>query len=161
MASLNTKYLAREIGAPLVAATIAKPTIAEPTEVLIRVKAIEINPADVKMVDQGHRTTSWPLVPGLNGAGIVEAVGNQVENVAVGDEVSALFTPGDRSASSQNFAVVQEAKVAKKLVTWSLEDAATIGYVESLVPVFRSCSRNFPLMPFWAKLISCDSERVI
>jgi NADPH:quinone reductase-like Zn-dependent oxidoreductase len=129
MASNNTKYLVREKGGPLVATTTAKPTIIEPTEVMIRLKAIAINPADWKMIDQGHIITSWPFVPGLDGAGVVEAVGDDVKNFAVGDEVLALFWVGDRAASYQNFAVVQETKVARKPTTWSFEDAATLGCV--------------------------------
>lgn len=109
--------------------TTTKPTTLEPTEILIRLKAIAINPADCKMIDQGHRITSWPLVPGLDGAGIVEAVGTNVRDFRLEDRVLALFTPGNRSGSYQTFAVVRERKVAKMPATWSFEDAATLGYV--------------------------------
>lgn len=109
--------------------TTTKPTILDPTEILIRLKAIAINPADCKMIDQGHRITSWPLVPGLDGAGIVEAVGTDVNDFGLGDRVLALFTPGNRGGSYQTFAVVQERTVAKIPTTWSFEDAATLGYV--------------------------------
>ncbi|KAJ5580337.1 uncharacterized protein N7459_006322 [Penicillium hispanicum] len=115
------------MGASLVATAAAKPASIGPTEVLIGIKAIAINPADYKMADQGHRVTAWPLVPGLDGAGIVEAVGDQVKRVALGDQVLALFTPGDRAGSYQSFAVVQESAVAKIPPTWALEEAATLG----------------------------------
>ena len=129
MASQNTKVFVQGKGGPLGIATTAKPTIIEPNEIIIRLKAIAINPADCKMIDQGYRVTSWPLVPGLDGAGIVDAVGDHVNNFAVGDEVLAQFTAGDRGGSYQEFAVVQEAMVAKKPSTWSFEEAATLGYV--------------------------------
>ena len=129
MASSNTKYVVREKGSPLVATTTAKPTIIEPTEVMICLKAIAINPADCKMIYQGHRVTSWPFVPGLDGAGVVEAVGDEVKNFAVGDQVLAMFTASDRAGSYQNFAVVEEMMVAKKPITWSFEDAATLACV--------------------------------
>jgi NADPH:quinone reductase-like Zn-dependent oxidoreductase len=128
MTSENTKILVRGKGSPLEATITAKPTIIEPNEVMIRLKAIAINPADCKMIDQGHRVTSWPLVPGLDGAGVVEAVGANVKNFALGNEVLAMFTAGDRGGAFQNFAVVQEMMVAKKPTTWSFEDAATLGY---------------------------------
>jgi NADPH:quinone reductase-like Zn-dependent oxidoreductase len=131
MASTNIKYLVRSQGGHLVATTTAKPTIIEPTEVMIRLKAIAINPADWKMIDQGHRVTSWPLVPGLDGAGVVEAVGDKVKNFAFGDEVLATFMPGDRGGSYQKFAVVEETMVAKKPTTWSFDEAATLGYLSS------------------------------
>ena len=131
MTSENTKYLVRGQGKPLEAAVTAQPIISEPTEVMIRLKALAINPADCKMIYQGHRITSWPLVPGLDGAGVVEAIGEDVENFVVGDEVLAMFAPGDRGGSYQNFAVVQQTMVAKKPATWSFEDAATLGCVKS------------------------------
>jgi len=135
MASENTKLLVRGQGSPLEAITTSKPTITEPNEVMIRLKVIAINPVDCKMIDQGHRVTSWPLVPGLDGAGVVEAVGDDVKNFSVGDEVLAMFTAGDRGGAFQNFAVVQEAMVAKKPTTWSFEDAATLGYVVFVFPL--------------------------
>jgi NADPH:quinone reductase-like Zn-dependent oxidoreductase len=141
MASENTKLIVRRQGSPLEATTTTKPTIIEPDEVMILLKAIAINPADCKMIDQGHRVTSWPLVPGLDGAGVVEAVGADVKNFAPGDEVLAMFTVGDRGGAFQKFAVVQEMTVAKKPTTWSFEDAATLGYVVFYFP--------FLLLPFF------------
>lgn len=129
MAFQNTKLLVHGKGSPLIATTAAKPTINGPNEVMIRVKAIAINPADCKMIDQGHRVTSWPLVPGLDGAGVVEAVGDNVKNFTIGDEVLAMFTAGDRGGSFQNFGVVEESMVAKMQSTWTFEDASTLGCV--------------------------------
>ncbi|KAJ5175768.1 uncharacterized protein N7482_001645 [Penicillium canariense] len=79
------------------------------------------------MIDEGHRVTSWPFVPGLDGAGVVEQVGEGVLDFAAGDRVLALFTPGDRSGSYQEYAVVQEKDVAKIPARWSFEDASTLG----------------------------------
>ncbi|KAI9832426.1 MAG: hypothetical protein M1819_004415 [Sarea resinae] len=129
MASKITRYVVMGKGSPLVAIPAAKPTTLEPTEVMIRLKAIAINPADWKMIDQGHRVTSWPVVPGLDGAGIVEAVGDNVKSFVSGDEVLAMFGAGDRGGSYQDFAVVQETMVAKIPRTWSFEEAATLGCV--------------------------------
>lgn len=92
MALQFTKYLARQKGSPLEAIMAPKPSILQPTEVLIRVKAVAINPADYKMIDQGHRVTSWPLVPGLDGAGIIEQVGDEARDFKIGDRVLAFFT---------------------------------------------------------------------
>ncbi|KAJ5224966.1 hypothetical protein N7468_006191 [Penicillium chermesinum] len=79
------------------------------------------------MIDQGHRFTSWPLVPGLDGAGVVDQVGAAVERFSPGDRVAALFAPGDRSASYQEFSVVKETSVAKIPDAWSFESAASLG----------------------------------
>lgn len=126
MASQNTKYLIRSKGSPLEAITTTKPIIIDPYEVMIRLKAIAINPADVKMIDEGHRISSWPLVAGLDGAGIVEGVGEHVEKFAVGDKVLAAFEAGDRSGSFQKVAVVNESLVAKIPLSLSFEDAASL-----------------------------------
>lgn len=129
MATMNAKYIARKQGGPLVATTTSRLTTIEPTEVMIRLRAVAINPADIKMIDQGLRISTWPLVAGGDGAGVVEAVGDKVTSVGVGDEVLAKFTPGDRGGSFQQFAVAQEMMVAKKPAAWSFEEAATLPYV--------------------------------
>jgi NADPH:quinone reductase-like Zn-dependent oxidoreductase len=133
MALNFSKWLVRQKGGSLEAMIAPKPLVLQPTEVLIRVKAIAINPADYKMIDQGHRVTSWPLVPGLDGAGVIEQVGDKAGDFMDGDRVLALFTPGDSSGSYQEYAVVQGKDVAKIPATWSLEEAATLGFVVSLI----------------------------
>jgi NADPH:quinone reductase-like Zn-dependent oxidoreductase len=79
------------------------------------------------MIDQGHRVQSYPFVPGLDGAGIVEAVGDDVKRIKIGDEILANFSSGDRTGAFQNFAVVHEWAVVKKPGNWSWEEAASIG----------------------------------
>ncbi|KIN05009.1 hypothetical protein OIDMADRAFT_142790 [Oidiodendron maius Zn] len=144
----NIKYLARGVGARLEATVSPKPTILEPTEVIIRLRAIAINPADCKMIDLGHRVTSWPRVPGLDGAGVIEDVGDRVKNFAVGDEVLAMFFPGDRNASFQSFAVVQETMLAKKPATWSFENAATLGvcYLTGIIGLGIGLGMGLPFL---------------
>lgn len=129
MATQNTKYLAHQQGSPLTSKTTSKPIPTSPDEVVIRLKAAAINPADCKMIDQGLRVASWPLVPGLDGAGVVDAVGEGVSRFNVGDAVLASFASGDRGASFQEFAVVKGNMVAKMSVGWSFDEAASLGYV--------------------------------
>lgn len=61
-----------------------------PGEVLVRVKAASVNPVDWK-IGAGHldamMETHFPLIPGWDVAGVVEAVGLDVQEYAVGDEV--------------------------------------------------------------------------
>ncbi|MFJ9562822.1 NADP-dependent oxidoreductase [Streptomyces fuscichromogenes] len=63
---------------------------AGPGSVLVRVKAAGVNPVDWHVV-AGHLNSvlkvSLPLVPGFDVAGVVEAVGPDVTQFAVGDEV--------------------------------------------------------------------------
>lgn len=121
------KCLVREKRASLDIISATKPDNLKPSEVTIRLKAIAINPADFKMIDHGHRVTSWPFVPGLDGAGIVEAIGSDVTLYTPGDRVLALFEPGDRGGSYQTLATVQEQDVTWIPISWSFEDASTLG----------------------------------
>ncbi|WP_253855766.1 NADP-dependent oxidoreductase [Prauserella alba] len=61
-----------------------------PGEVLVRVKAAGVNPVDWKLAAGGLdplMETRFPLIPGWDVAGVVEAVGLDVDEYAVGDEV--------------------------------------------------------------------------
>ncbi|WP_438484989.1 NADP-dependent oxidoreductase [Streptomyces sp. S186] len=61
-----------------------------PDSVLIRVKAAGVNPVDWKIVAgylDGVMHAHFPLIPGWDVAGVVEAVGADAPEYAVGDEV--------------------------------------------------------------------------
>lgn len=61
-----------------------------PDVVLVRVKATSVNPVDWKIREgalDGIFTSHFPLVPGWDVAGVVEAVGPAVTEFAPGDEV--------------------------------------------------------------------------
>jgi NADPH:quinone reductase-like Zn-dependent oxidoreductase len=62
-----------------------------PDQALVRVKAIGLNHLDVwvRKGVPGH-VFPLPLIPGSDGAGVVQQVGKLVKNVAVGDEVIVL-----------------------------------------------------------------------
>lgn len=63
-----------------------------PTEVLVRVKAVGINPVDV-FTREGkayNRALTLPHIPGWDVAGVVEAVGYGVTRFRVGDEVFGM-----------------------------------------------------------------------
>ena len=61
-----------------------------PEQVIIRMKAAGINPGEAA-IREGTFAKQWPATfpsgQGSDLAGVVEAVGNAVRNVAVGDEV--------------------------------------------------------------------------
>ena len=70
---------------------LPKPKVA-PDEVLIRVKAAGVNPVDWKFASGGLDSLlegRFPLVPGWDVAGVVEEVGLDAGEFAVGDEVMA------------------------------------------------------------------------
>ncbi len=69
-----------------------RPSI-EPGEALVKLEAIGVNYIDVY-----HRTGLYPLplpmTPGMEAAGVVEAVGSDVTEVRAGDRVAYAMTPG-------------------------------------------------------------------
>jgi len=61
-------------------------------EVLVRLESSGVCRSDYNAVD-GTTDTPWPVVLGHEGAGVVEAVGEGVARVAVGDHVTLSWTP--------------------------------------------------------------------
>jgi NADPH:quinone reductase-like Zn-dependent oxidoreductase len=93
-------------------------------DVLVRVLAVSANPADVKQRAAAAESRE-SLILGYDGAGIVEAVGPQVNTLAVGDEV---WYAGDitRHGSNAEFQAVDETTVAPKPVSLSFADAVAL-----------------------------------
>ena len=77
-------------------------------EALVRLEAIGVN-----FIDVYHRTGLYPLplpfIPGMEGAGVVEAVGPGVSEPAVGDRVAYAMAPG----SYAEYAVVPASRLVK------------------------------------------------
>jgi hypothetical protein len=99
------------------------PTL-RPYDVLVRVMAVSVNPADVK-TRAGLSTSDEPIILGFDAAGIIEAVGPQVSSLAVGDEV---WYAGDigRQGSNAEFQAVDERIVARKPTSLSFAEAAAV-----------------------------------
>ncbi len=103
---------------------VAKPRIQE-NEVLIKVKATTINPLDMKIRSgdmQKIMPVPLPFIPGLDAAGIVEAIGNKVTRFKVGDEVFATTSAG----SYAEYLAANEDQVALKPNTISCNEAASL-----------------------------------
>lgn len=80
----------KEYTKPLVLTEVEEPTYG-PREVLVKVKAAGICGTDLKIRDGLVPTKELPLIPGHEVAGVVAAVGKEVENFRVGDEVLVSF----------------------------------------------------------------------
>ncbi|WP_104129453.1 zinc-binding dehydrogenase [Cryobacterium sp. N21] len=66
-----------------------------PGEVLIRVTHAGINFKDVMMRRGDHAYSSvWPVIPGLEVAGVIEQVGDRVDSLEIGKRVVALTNTG-------------------------------------------------------------------
>jgi zinc-binding alcohol dehydrogenase family protein len=95
-----------------------------PHDALVRVEAVSVNPADVKRRASLPEADS-PVILGFDAAGVVEAVGDEVTTIAVGDDV---WYAGDisRQGSNAQFHAVDERIVAHKPVSLSYADAAAL-----------------------------------
>lgn len=97
---------------------VLTPTAAEGT-VLIRVKAAGLNPIDNGIASgmmAGMLPHEYPLVLGRDAAGVVEAVGDGVNGVTVGDEVlgHVLLAPPIQAGTLAEYAVLPAATVTPK-----------------------------------------------
>ncbi|GKS70133.1 NADPH:quinone reductase [Nitrosomonas sp. PY1] len=95
-------------------------------QVLVRIKAVGINPIDIKIRTAPDRfPVTFPVIPGCDGAGIVESVGTQVQHFKPGDEVY-FSQPGfnGRQGSYAEYVLVDDDLLALKPRSLSFEQAA-------------------------------------
>jgi NADPH:quinone reductase-like Zn-dependent oxidoreductase len=97
-----------------------------PKKVLVRVKAAGINPGEAS-IRKGLFAERWPSTfpsgQGSDLAGIVEGVGAEVKNVAVGDEVIGF---SNNRSSQAEFVVVEEDNLVARPQNVSWEQAGAL-----------------------------------
>jgi NADPH2:quinone reductase len=105
---------------------VSDPQIQSKTETLVRLRAAGINPVDAKQRGRGPwYPGALPVILGIDGAGIVEEVGQDVKSVKRGDEV--FFAHGGFGKLPGNYAeftVVEERFLAHKPSAVSFVEAA-------------------------------------
>lgn len=74
-------------------------------EIRVRIMAAALNPVDAKLAIGGHAAWTYPHILGVDGAGVVDALGAGVENFAVGARVLAHF-PLSRPGTLAQYALV-------------------------------------------------------
>lgn len=94
-------------------------------DILVAVKAVSINPVDVKVRAPKDKVEATPRVIGYDASGVVEAVGPDVTLFRKGDEV---FYAGDitRSGTNAEFHLVDERIVGFKPASLSHAQAAAL-----------------------------------
>lgn len=97
-----------------------------PHDVLVRLKAASLNPADTFFRRSGPLIDGdQPLVLGCDGAGIVEAVGDQVRGILPGEEVAFCYGGiGGDPGTYAEFAVVPAHSLGRKPENVSFAEAA-------------------------------------
>ncbi len=92
-------------------------------EVLIRVMAAAVNPVDV-FIREG-RSNQFPLIPGMDAAGVVEQVGNKVTKFRRGDAIYAYLSFEEQGGYAE-FAVTKQDHAALKPKSIDFEQAAAV-----------------------------------
>lgn len=115
-----------EAGAPPVVAEIPTPQ-AGPGEVLVKIAVASLNAVDAAIA-AGMMPHEYPLVIGRDAAGVIEAVGEGVEGLAVGDAVigAATFAPPLQAGTIAEYAVFPVATVTPKPAGLSFAAAASL-----------------------------------
>ncbi|GAA5087068.1 NADP-dependent oxidoreductase [Chryseobacterium ginsengisoli] len=102
------------------------PTIRNDNDVLIKIKAIGVNPVDVKIrtgLMKNIRPVTMPFIPGGEASGIISEIGANVSKYKVGDEVIALT----KTNGYAEYITLSEDSLVLKPNTLTFQEAASIG----------------------------------
>ena len=93
-------------------------------QILVRVKAVGLNPVDYKLTKSGFPTWHFPHILGLDVAGVVEQVGVDVDRFEIGD---CVMYHGDLSKRGglAEFAVTTAHTASKLPLTRTLTISGT------------------------------------
>jgi NADPH:quinone reductase len=109
--------------------TVSKPSPG-PGQVLVRVEAATVNPTDLGFRRGGRALPPGmepPFIPGMDLAGVIDAVGPEVAQWQPGNRVMAAVSPWVAGGGAQaEYRVVTEDQLAKVPDGWSPTEAATL-----------------------------------
>lgn len=123
------KALAYYQAHPLDSFSIKKMDVGEPSlgpqDVLVRIKAIGVNPVDYRVRRSRSSESQHPVILGWDASGVIEKIGNYVENFRIGDEV---YYAGSilRDGSYAEYQAVDSRLIAQKPSKASFEEAASL-----------------------------------
>ncbi|GAA1219155.1 NADPH:quinone reductase [Rhodoglobus aureus] len=123
----------RETGDPSVLQLVDRPVLEPgPDEVRVRIVVSGVNPTDWKSrrgAAPGQALPFDDVVPGQDGAGIVEAIGSDVQHVSVGDRVWLALAAYQRASSgtSQEATVLPAERVFALPANASFDQGASLG----------------------------------
>ncbi|KAG2361294.1 chaperonin 10-like protein [Suillus spraguei] len=95
-------------------------------ELLVKIQSAALNPVDYKIRNTGMFLTHYPAVLGSDIAGIVEEMGEGVDNFRKGDRVFAQGNFTDDSGAFQQYALTVARFTAKIPANESFDSAATV-----------------------------------
>jgi NADPH:quinone reductase-like Zn-dependent oxidoreductase len=144
---LGVGYTRDRAGLPLeaVRVPVPKPGV---DQVLIRVAASSLNPLEYKLADLNFMGRTPPVVLGLDLAGVVVAVGDGVNGLAVGDAVAAMadlngdggWVATGGSAGEGGYAVAPQFLTVGKPPSVSFRDAAVLpmAFLSAFAGLYRA-----------------------
>jgi NADPH2:quinone reductase len=110
---------------------VPRPELESANQILVRLEAAGVNPVDTKLRSRGtYFPDRMPAILGCDGAGVVKAVGKDVQRFQVGDEV--YFCSGGIGGHPGNYAeyaVVDEIVAAHKPASLDFTAAAAVPLV--------------------------------
>lgn len=123
--------------------TLPVPSITEPYDLLVRVRAVALNPVDTKIL----KSAAVGRIMGYDAAGTVDAVGPQAEALGfkTGDDVIYAGSLG-RAGSNAQFQLVDARIVAKKPQKLAWDEAAALPLVG--LTAWEMFEDKFRLKPF-------------
>jgi NADPH2:quinone reductase len=100
----------REFGGPEVMKLEEAPDLSpDPGQVVVRIKAVGVNPVDTYIRSGNYANKpALPYTPGADGAGVIDAVGEEVRNLKRGDRV---YTAGSVSGTYAELALCNVSQV--------------------------------------------------
>jgi NADPH2:quinone reductase len=102
---------------------VPDPKVAE-GQVLVRVRAIGVNPVETYIRSGKYGPRDFPFTPGSDAAGIVEAVGANVKKVKPGDRV---YTSGSLTGAYAEKALAKDSQIHRLPDNVSFEQGAALG----------------------------------
>jgi NADPH2:quinone reductase len=106
----------------------SEPATPGPDEVRVRVAVSGVNPTDWKARAGGPPLTFEQIVPNQDGAGVVDAVGSEVTDLAVGDRVWLFLAAHQRpTGTAQEFTVVPASRAVRLPDGIPFDVAASLG----------------------------------
>ncbi|MFD2308076.1 zinc-binding alcohol dehydrogenase family protein [Enterococcus termitis] len=115
----------------------------EPRDILVKVKAVSINPVDTKLRQTAKKKAELTVL-GFDGVGEVVAIGENVEKFSVGDRVFYAGTT-KRAGSNQEYQRVDERIVA--LAPKGLSDEAAAALPLTALTAYELLFEKFALLP--------------
>lgn len=119
-----------------------------PDDVVIRVHAVAINPVDAGRQASGIMITTYPWIVGVDGAGTIHSIGNNIADLSPGDRVIAMGDEYLAAQSShgmfQRYAAVGRKNVCKIPDQLSFDDACVLplGVATACGMLFEKASSN-------------------